>query len=178
MAKRSVPLIKVYRHLESGPVVLLTTSRNGVPDVMPMAWHTVMEFTPPLVGMIVSNQNYSFENLRKTKECVINVPTADLVKKVVSCGKTTGEEVDKFKRFGLTPEPAKEVQAPLIKECYASFEAKVVDTRFVEKYNFFVVEVVKAWVDPKVKEPKTLHHRGSGNFSVPGRTVHVPFWSP
>lgn len=81
MAKKSFPLSKVYGLLEPGPVVLLTTARKGRPNVMAMSWHSMLEFEPPLVGCVVSNRNYSFEALKATKECVINIPTVALAKK-------------------------------------------------------------------------------------------------
>ena len=43
------------------------------------------------------------------------------------------------------------------------------DTRFVNKYNLFILEVLKAWIDPAQKNPKTIHHRGYGTFVVDGR---------
>jgi flavin reductase (DIM6/NTAB) family NADH-FMN oxidoreductase RutF len=118
------------------------------------------------VGCIVSNRDYTFEILEETKECVINIPTAELAKKVVACGNISGRTVDKFKKFQLTAEPGTVVQAPLIAECYANLECRVVDTRMVESYCMFVLEVVKAWIDPKKKWPRTLHHKGMGEFMV------------
>jgi flavin reductase (DIM6/NTAB) family NADH-FMN oxidoreductase RutF len=172
--KREFPLAQVYRLLESGPVVLVTTCRAGRANIMPMSWHTMMEFVPPLVGCVISNQNHTFEVLRATGECVINVPTVELAKKVVACGNASGRHVDKFKAFGLTPVSGKAVKAPLVAECYASLECKVADRRLVAKYNFFILEVVKAWIDPRRKRPRTIHHQGEGVFLVPGRTINLP----
>jgi len=107
MKKKKFPLSEVYRLLEPGPVVLLTTIRSGRANVMPMSWHLMMEFTPPLVGFVVSNGNYSFATLKQTKECVINIPTVELAKTVVACGNTSGSNVNKFEKFGLTPVAAK-----------------------------------------------------------------------
>ena len=174
MKKKSFPLSEVYRLLEPGPVVLLATVRAGRPNVMPMSWHLLMEFTPPLVGCVVSNGNYSFASLKKSRECVINIPTVELAKTVVACGNTTGKSVDKFKAFGLTALPAKCVKAPLIAECYASLECKVVDVMLVTKYNFFILEVVQAWIDPTQKRPRTIHHQGEGEFMLPGRIIRLP----
>src|SRR5512137_1138494 len=120
--KKEYPLAQVYGLLEPGPVVLVTTARAGQANIMPMSWHTMMEFVPPLVGCVISSQNYTFEMLRTTGECVINVPTAELAKKVVACGNASGQSVDKFKTFGLTPVPGMVVKAPLVAECYASLE--------------------------------------------------------
>jgi flavin reductase (DIM6/NTAB) family NADH-FMN oxidoreductase RutF len=173
MAKKSFPLSKAYGLLEPGPVVLLTTARAGKANVMPMSWYSMLEFEPPLVGCVVSNRNHSYGLLKASRECVINIPTADLAKQVVSCGNSTGLRTDKFGKFGLTPGPADRVAAPLIDECYASLECRVVDTSMVAKYCFFVLEVLKAWVDPKVKTPRTLHHRGYGSFMVAGETIRL-----
>jgi flavin reductase (DIM6/NTAB) family NADH-FMN oxidoreductase RutF len=171
--KRACPQSKVYRLLESGPVVMVTTEHKGRTNVMTMSWHTMMDFEPPLVGVIMSDRNFSFAALQATRECVINIPTAELAKAAVGCGNVSGRRVDKFERFGLTPLPAAKVAPPLIGECYANLECRVVDTRLVAKYGFFVLEVLKAWVDPKVKEPRTLHHRGGTEFMVAGRTLQV-----
>ncbi|MGE5320546.1 MAG: flavin reductase family protein [Hyphomicrobiaceae bacterium] len=171
--KRSYPLSKVYGLLEPGPVVLVTTARKGHANVMTMSWHTMMEFEPPLIGCVISGRNASFDTLRATKECVINIPTLDLAKQVVGVGNCSGRTVDKFEKFGLTPVEASRVQAPLIAECYASLECRVVDTRLVNRYNFFILEVVQAWVDAAVKKPQTLHHRGSGVFAVAGEMVRL-----
>ena len=104
---------------------------------------------------------------------MINIPTREWAKQVVGVGNCSGRTVDKFAKFGLTPVPAAEVAAPLIEECYASLECRVADTRLVNRYNFFVLEVVQAWVDTAIKQPQTLHHRGNGVFAVAGETVKL-----
>lgn len=174
MGKRSLPLSRVYGLLEPGPVVLLSTAHKGKQNVMTMSWHVMLEFEPPLVGCVVSRGDFSFIALKATKQCVINIPTAQLAEKVVGCGNTSGLNFDKFKTFGLTPGPATLVDAPLIDECYANLECRVVDTRMVNRYNFFVLEVIKAWIDPACKDPRTLHHRGRGVFMVAGETIKLP----
>jgi flavin reductase (DIM6/NTAB) family NADH-FMN oxidoreductase RutF len=174
MKKRVLPLSRVYQLLEPGPVVLITTARKGRANIMTQSWHTMMEFEPPLMGCVISGRNDSFDTLKATRECVINIPTQELAKQVVGCGNTSGSKVDKFKRFGLTPAPAALVEAPLIAECYANLECRVADTRLVNKYNFFILEVVKAWIDPSSKDPRTLHHRGRGAFMVAGKTIKLP----
>jgi flavin reductase (DIM6/NTAB) family NADH-FMN oxidoreductase RutF len=171
MARRSLPLPKVYGLLEPGPVVLVTTARNRRQNIMAMSWHTMMEFDPPLVGCVISNRNHSFGLLKATRECVINIPTVELTEQVVGCGNTSGKSVDKFDRFGLTAKPASCVGAPLITECFANLECKVVDTRLVSKYCFFILEVVKAWVDTAIKAPRTIHHLGMGQFMVAGEQI-------
>jgi len=173
MAKKSFPLSKVYGLLEPGPVVLVSTAGSGRPNIMTMSWHTMIEFEPPLVGCVISNRNYSFSLLNATNECVINIPTVEIAEKVVGCGNTSGAVVDKFEQFGLTAKPASRVGAPLIEECFANLECRVADTSMVTKYGLFVLEVIKAWTNPAVKNPRTIHHLGSGNFMVAGETIKL-----
>ena len=171
---KSLPLSQVYRLLEPGPVVLVTTAQHGRANVMAMSWHTMMEFEPPLVGCVIGGDHCTFEALTATKECVIAVPTVEIAQKVVACGNSSGRRVDKFARFGLTPLPAARVKAPLVAECYANLECRVHDARLVRKYNFFVLRVLKAWIDPKRRHPRTIHHLGRGVFMVAGRTMRLP----
>ena len=173
MARKTFPLSKVYGLLETGPVVLISVAGRAGANIMAQSWHTMMEFEPPLVGCVISGRNYSFDILRKTRECVINIPTLELADAVVKCGNSSGEKIDKFAASGFTPVPAAMVKAPLIAECYANLECRIYDSRMVNKYNFFVLEVVKAWIDPKVKNPRTLHHRGMGAFMVAGETIKL-----
>jgi len=178
MKKRVLPLARVYRLLEPGPVVLLATTRKGRANVMPMSWHMMVEFEPPLVACVVSDRNYSFQALKTIKECTINIPTVALAKKVVGCGNCSGRTVDKFAAFGLTPRKSSRVAPPLIDECYASLECRVVDTRLVNRYGIFVLQVLRAWHDPSVKRPRTIHHRGFGTFMVAGREIRMASGKP
>ena len=176
-AKRALPLGEVYRFLETGPVVLLTTARQGRHNVMPMSWHTMMEFEPPLIGCVVSEHDYSFAALKTTRECVINIPTVRLLPQTVACGNCSGRTTDKFAEFGLTPLPASRVRAPLIAECPVNLECRVADTRLVPAYDFFVLEVVKAWIDGRGpgrgtwRRLDTFHHMGMGKFMAAGPTI-------
>lgn len=171
--KQSLPLAKVYSLIEPGPLVLLTTACNGESNVMALSWHSMLEFEPPLIGCVVSDRNHSFELLRTSTECVVNIPAVEIAEQAVGCGNLTGAKVDKFKRFGLTPRPAALVQAPLIDQCFASLECRVVDTDMVSKYSMFVLQVVKAWVDPLLRDRKTIHHIGYSNFMIAGKTIKV-----
>lgn len=170
---KALPLSKVYQLLEPGPVVLLTTARKGRANVMTMSWHMMVEFEPPLVACVVSSANYSFDALRATGECVIALPARKLAAKVVKVGNSSGRDLDKFTAFGLMPLPAESVAPPLIAECFANLECKVTDRRMVNRYNLFVLEVLKAWVDPAQKNPKTIHHHGYGRFAVDGAIIEL-----
>jgi flavin reductase (DIM6/NTAB) family NADH-FMN oxidoreductase RutF len=168
---KDLPLSEVYQLLEPGPVVLLTTARKGQANVMTMSWHMMVEFEPPLVACVVGGADYSFDALRATRECVIAIPALKLASKVVKVGNCSGRDTDKFTEFGLTPLPAEHVRAPLVAECFANLECKVTDTRMVNKYNLFILEVVKAWTDRAQKNPKRIHHHGYGTFVADGKKL-------
>jgi flavin reductase (DIM6/NTAB) family NADH-FMN oxidoreductase RutF len=169
--KSDFTVSQVRRYLEPGPIVLVSSAYAGARNIMTMGWQTVMEFTPSLVGCVISSANHSFEMIRQSRECVINLPTTKLTDVVVGIGNTTGAEIDKFERFGLTAETASRVGAPLIAECHANFECRLHDDALVEKYNFFIFEVVKAHVAASPKRPETLHYTGDGVFMVSGKVI-------
>lgn len=173
MKKRVLPLSRVYQFLEPGPVVMVTTTRKGKSNIMTLSWYTMMDFEPPIIGCIISNRDYTFDTLKATKECAINIPAVGLAKKVVACGNTTGKKVDKFKTFKLTPVSAAKIDVPLIEECFVNLECKVIDLKMATKYNLFVLKVVKAWIIPTKQTPKTIHHRGNGVFMVAGKDIKL-----
>jgi flavin reductase (DIM6/NTAB) family NADH-FMN oxidoreductase RutF len=169
--KSDFPVSQVRRYLEPGPIVLVSSKWNGKTNIMTMGWHTVMEFTPSLVGCVIADGNHSFHMIRNSGECVINLPTTALIDTVVRIGNTSGAEIDKFKEFALTPDEAHEVEAPLIRECHANFECRLYDDALVDKYNFFIFEVVKAHVAASPKHPETIHYTGDGVFMVSGKII-------
>src|SRR5687767_3303921 len=97
--KRDFPPAKVRRFLEPGPIVLVSSADRGERNIMTLGWHMVMEMEPALVGCYIWDENHSRSLIRRSKECVINVPTSDLVETVIGIGNTHGSEVDKFARF-------------------------------------------------------------------------------
>jgi flavin reductase (DIM6/NTAB) family NADH-FMN oxidoreductase RutF len=170
-AKKDFPVSNVRRFLEPGPIVLVSSAWKGRSNIMTMGWHMVMEFEPSLIGGFIWDQNHSFNMIRRSRECVINVPTVELATTVVRIGNCSGRDVDKFAEFNLTASPGTKVRAPLIEECYASFECRLVDSSLIRKYSLFVLEVVKAQVATKPRFPRTLHYRGDGLFMISGPTV-------
>lgn len=159
---------KAYRILESGPVLLVSTrGADGKPNLMTMGFHMMMQHEPPLVGAIIGPWNHSHKALVQSGECVLGVPTVDLAEPVVDIGNCSGSDVDKFRRFGLAAVPAAEAGAPLVRECWANLECRVVDDDR-SHYNLFVLEVRHIWLDTSRLEQRLIHHQGDGRFSVDG----------
>jgi flavin reductase (DIM6/NTAB) family NADH-FMN oxidoreductase RutF len=165
---RELNISKAFTLIESGPVVLVTTHDGKKNNIMTISWTMVVDFTP-VFAITTGPWNYSFAALRKTKECVIAIPTVDMLDKVVGVGTCSGADTDKFEKFGLTPVKGKHIKAPLIKECLANIECKVID--IIKKHNIVVLEVVAAYEDRARKEKRTVHAIGDGTFIVDGRKM-------
>lgn len=163
-----MPLGRAFTLLEPGPVVLVTTHDRGKSNIMTISWTMVLDFAP-LFALTTGSWNYSYAALRRSRECVIAIPTVDLIDEVVGIGTCSGADTDKFQKFGLTPLKARHVRAPLIKECLANVECKVVD--IVAKHDIVVLKGLAAYLDRSRKEKRTLHAVGDGNFVVDGRRL-------
>ena len=166
---KTLPPDRARRYLEPGPVVLLSTVHRDERAIMTLGWHMMLGYD--LVGTYLWQANRSHALARASRECVINIPTEALIRPVVGIGNCTGADTDKFDKFRLTAAKADRVGAPLIAECYANFECKVIDVSMVAKYNFFILEVAKAHVATSPKYPATVHYRGDGVFMLSGRNV-------
>lgn len=159
-------LSKAFTLLEPGPVVLVTTHDGQKDNIMTISWTMVMDFTP-LFAITTGPWNYSFAALEKHRECVIAIPTIDLLDTLVGIGTCSGADTDKFSKFKLTAMPGKVVRAPLIKECLANLECKVID--IIEPHNIVVLEGVAAHIDSARQEKRMVHAVGDGTFIVDGR---------
>jgi flavin reductase (DIM6/NTAB) family NADH-FMN oxidoreductase RutF len=165
---RRLKLGKAFTLMESGPVVLVTTHDGENDNIMTISWTMVIDFTPVL-AITTGDWNYSFKALRKNRECVIAIPTVDMLDKVVGIGTCSGADTDKFAKFKLTAVHGKVVRSPLIKECLANIECKVID--IIKKHNIVVLEAVAAYLDTARKEKRTVHAVGDGTFIVDGRRI-------
>ena len=163
------PLHKAFTFLEPGPVVLVTTAGENRPNVMTLSWTMVLDFTPRFAFM-TGSWNFSYLSLIKNRECVIAIPTVELAEKTVQIGSCSGMEMNKFEKFKLTPLKAASVNAPLIEECYANIECRVID--HIEAHNIFVLDAVEAWIDDKRKSPRFFHAVGDGSFVVDGAKIN------
>jgi flavin reductase (DIM6/NTAB) family NADH-FMN oxidoreductase RutF len=168
---KKLPLGKAFTLLEPGPVVLVTSHDGKRSNVMTISWTMVVDFTP-VFAITTGPWNHSFAALRKTRECVIAIPTVDLLDKVVGVGTCSGADTDKFAKFKLTPLKASKVKAPLIQECLANVECKLLD--YNKKHSVLFLQGVAAWVDAARKtdkERRMLHAVGDGTFIADGRKL-------
>jgi flavin reductase (DIM6/NTAB) family NADH-FMN oxidoreductase RutF len=159
---------RAFTLIEPGPVILVSTHDGARNNVMTITWTMVLGFSAEF-AITTGPWNHSYAALRDTGECVLAVPTVDLIDTAVGIGTCSGRDTDKFERFGLTPVKARHVAAPLIRECLANIECRVVD--IVERHNIVVLLGVAAWLDGARREKRTLHAVGDGTFIVDGRRI-------
>lgn len=161
----TLPLSRAFTLIEPGPVVLVTTHDGRKDNVMTITWTMVLDFSAAF-AITTGPWNHSYAALQDTRECVIAIPTVDLIDTAVGVGTCSGADTDKFEKFGLTRLKAKHVRAPLIKECLANIECRVVD--MIERHGIVVLEGVAAWFDNARAEKRMLHAVGDGTFVVDG----------
>jgi flavin reductase (DIM6/NTAB) family NADH-FMN oxidoreductase RutF len=161
-------LSKAFTLIEPGPVVLVTTNDGQKDNVMTITWTMVIGFSAAF-AITTGPWNHSYAALLETKECVISIPTVDLIDMAVGVGTCSGEDTDKFEKFGLTPVKARYVRAPLIKECLANIECRVVD--IIDRHSIVVLEGVAAYFDSAREEKRMIHAVGNGAFIVDGGKI-------
>lgn len=165
---QSLQLGKAFTLIEPGPVVLITTNDGQKDNVMTITWTMVLGFSAEF-AITTGPWNYSYAALRDSRECVISIPTVDLIDAAVGVGTCSGEDTDKFEKFGLTVIKAKHVRAPLIKEGLANIECRVVD--IIDRHSIVVLKGVAAYFDSARKEKRMIHAVGDGTFIVDGRKI-------
>lgn len=175
------PPSKVYRLIEPGPVLLVSTGSlaESTHNLMTIGFHMMLQHdSPPLINACIGPWNTSFGALNESGECVLAIPDARIAQKIVDIGNCDGDEVDKWGTFGMDALPAAAVKAPLVNSgddgIIANVECVVVDRSMVKKYGMWVLKAVKAWVSPGFRETgRMFHHRGDGTFSVDGDVLDL-----
>ncbi len=167
---QEVAVEKALTFIEPGPVVLVTTADGDKKNVMTISWTMAIDFNQHVV-LTTGNWNYSFGTLMRTRECCICIPPANMAKTVVGIGMVSGETTDKFEKFKLSAVKGKIVKAPLIGECMACLECRVVD--YIEKYGFIVLKVLRVVVNEEVVDRRILHAVGDGTFFADGEKINL-----
>jgi len=155
--------------------------KTGKPNVLPLAWAMPTSHDPPLVAISMSPNRYSHALIEKTSEFVINIPTVDVVKETLACGKTSGKNHDKFGETRLTPLPARKVKAPIIKECIAHLECKLHSQFKTGDHTVFVGEIIEAYANKgvftdkyNIDKVRMLYHLGGNIFATLDPRLYKP----
>lgn len=184
MEKIEVPSQKAYRLIYPRLVVLASCidQATGKPNIITIAWATPLSMNPPLVGILIAPRRYSHELISNAKEFVINIPTVEILDKAIKCGRTSGRRHEKFSEFGLTAKPSKVVKSPIIEECIAHLECKLVDQITTGDHTLFVGEVVAAYANEgafdgefmDIERVRNLYQVSGDSFAVLSKKLLKP----
>ena len=129
------------------PAALVTCQDSGGrPNIITIAWAGVVCSDPPMVSISIRPSRYSHGIIRDSGEFVVNIPPAEIVRKVDTCGILSGKNVDKFSEAGLTTVPADKVAAPLIEECAVCLECRLTEIVPLGIHDMFLGEIVATHV--------------------------------
>lgn len=176
--KEEVPVENANRLVNTGCVVLVSSSSEDKDNIVTLAWQSPVSHNPMLLGVAIANVHLSTELINESEEFVINVPNKDLVEETHACGSISGREVDKFEQNNLSKEESVKIKTPAIKECIANIECKVENTVITGDHTLFAGKVQYAKVEEelfnfdkncwKIKpRAELLHHLGSNLYVSP-----------
>ena len=179
--KSEVKLSQAKWLVEPGCVVLVTSGTMENPNMMTFSWQTPVNSSDPcLILLAISHVRYSYDLIKQNHELVINVPGEELLEQSHFVGTVTGKNIDKFKESGLTPAPASVVDPPLIEECAAHLECRVVEIFKMQSHDLLVCEVLRAEAETELFDGKwipekfhTLHYLSGNYYGVMERTIQA-----
>jgi flavin reductase (DIM6/NTAB) family NADH-FMN oxidoreductase RutF len=147
MAKSNIPGCGNFYHHYPRIAAIVTVHSEGRDNAMAAAWHSPISHTPPIFGVSLSPKRYTYNLIKKSKEFGINFLPFDKAALVVSIGSVSGTEVDKYKKFGIETEKPVKTTAPILKDAYAAYECRLIDSREYGDHIWLVGEIVAAHFD-------------------------------
>jgi flavin reductase (DIM6/NTAB) family NADH-FMN oxidoreductase RutF len=152
MGRKSLPPTTM---LFPTPVVLVTcVDEAGKPNIITLAWVGMVNSEPPMIGISIRLNRYSHACVKRTKEFVVNLPSAEMVRKVDACGVLSGKETNKFASMGWKPIPAEKVKPPLIEECSVQMECEVKEVLSLGSHDLFLGQIVALHVKEEIQKEK------------------------
>ena len=140
------------------PPVMVSCGDMEKSNIITIAWTGIINSNPPKTYISIRPQRHSFSIIKNTKEYVINLTPANLVKEADYCGIYTGEKVDKFEKCKLTKGKGNTVSCPVIEECPMSLECKVTDIVELGSHHLFIADITAINVDEDlIGEDGKLH---------------------
>jgi flavin reductase (DIM6/NTAB) family NADH-FMN oxidoreductase RutF len=179
--KSKVKLSQSKWLVEPGCVVLVTSGTMENPNVMTFSWQTPVNNSDPcLILLAISHVRHSYDLIKENHELVINVPGEELLEQTHYVGTVTGKDIDKLKESGLTPIAARVVAPPLIEECAAHLECRVVEIFKMQSHDLLICEVLRAAAETELFDGKwipekfhSLHYLCGNYYGVMGRTIQA-----
>jgi flavin reductase (DIM6/NTAB) family NADH-FMN oxidoreductase RutF len=145
------------------PPVLVTCADKDKINVLTVAWTGIVNTIPPKTYISLRPSRFSYEIIKKSREFVINLTTADMIKAVDFCGVRSGKNINKFEATGLTAEKTTKLSCPMIEQSPLCLECKVCDIIPLGSHDMFIADIVAINVDERLIDSNgKLHLDKSG----------------
>ena len=179
----AVDLAHSYLLLNHGPVTLVTSAYGGQTDVMAASWAMPLDFSPAKVIVIMDSNTLTRELVNASGEFGLQIPMRKIAAQTVAVGSESGRTVDKFTKFNLATFAAQKIQAPMLEDCAAWLECKVIPDAS-DRFDIMIAEVVAAYANASVysdnrwhfgDDPmnRTMHYVAGGQFFATGECFKV-----
>ncbi len=122
--------------------VIVTASARGRDDAMTAAWHSSISFKPPLYGIAITSKRFTYQLITESREFGINFIPSEKASLAAAIGGTSGQQMDKFERLNIQKEKPLKTTAPIMKDAYAAYECKLVDSKPYGDHIWIVGEIV------------------------------------
>jgi flavin reductase (DIM6/NTAB) family NADH-FMN oxidoreductase RutF len=123
---------------------------------MTVAWHSSISFKPPLYGIAVSPKRFTYQLITESREFGINFIPSEKASLAAAIGGTSGQQMDKFERFNIKKEKPVKTAAPILKDAYATYECKLVDSKPYGDHMWIVGEIVAVHLLVKAFTPAEI----------------------
>ena len=122
--------------------VIVTASARGRDDAMTAAWHSSISIKPPLYGIAIAPNRFTYQLITESREFGINFVPLEKASLAAVIGGTSGQEMNKFERFNIEKEKPVKTTTPILKDAYAAYECKLVDSKPYGDHLWIVGEIV------------------------------------
>lgn len=147
------------------PAVLITSkNKNGNINVFTVAWAGTACTKPPMLTIAVRPERLSYEYIKETGVFAVNLPSADLVKKVDYCGVKSGRNVDKINEMKFKLSYGEEIDVPIIEDCPVALECKVKSITALGTHDLFLAEIVAVHVNEELIDNEGKIHYERANL--------------
>jgi flavin reductase (DIM6/NTAB) family NADH-FMN oxidoreductase RutF len=132
---------KFSQHYPKVPVIV-TASAQGRNDAMTAAWHSSISLKPPLYGIAIASKRFTYQLIIESREFGINFIPSAKASLAAAIGGTSGKKMDKFEKFNIQKKKPLKTTAPILKDAYAAYECKLVDSKPYGDHIWIVGEIV------------------------------------
>ncbi|SET27056.1 NADH-FMN oxidoreductase RutF, flavin reductase (DIM6/NTAB) family [Oceanobacillus limi] len=146
-------------HSYPGMVAIVTVTYQGEHNIMAAGWHSYISFEPPIYGVAIGRERYTYQLVKKAGCFAINFLPFEKAELIQQTGVYSGGDVDKFSSSGLGFDQGIQIDAPILHDAYVAYECKTIDLNSYGDHDWFVGDIVQFY-----KDDERFHNNGLPNF--------------